>query len=121
MGLCQTSNAMHMFQAHLISHHSHVGPMQVEAILFGSDKHSSNLYFDVQELGMEMAVRHYDRASCGSFGMSQEAYKELMRIFNRFKREADPLCNPAKKTSLIPIRVAATLVGAHLHPCLMVP
>ena len=86
---------------------------QLEQIVFGTSKHSSNLYFDVNELGLESAVRNYD--SQNMHHMSRAELKELMVIFNEFRRKADPLCGVAKKTSLVPFQVAVTLALHRRH------
>lgn len=41
--------------------------------------------------------------------MTNDQLKELMTIFNEYRRKVEPLCGVAKKTSLVPFQVAVTL------------
>lgn len=93
---------------------------ELEEILFGSDHHSSNLWHEIQELGLEDAARLVDSKSYRSHHLSKAEYTELLRIFNSYRRERDPLCGPAKKCTMIPVKLCATLAMARGHKELLI-
>ena len=46
-----------------------------------------------------------DKTTFSQFGMSEDQYREVLSLFNRWRSEIDPLCGPAKKVSFIPQKV----------------
>lgn len=45
---------------------------QVEGILFGSETHSSNVFFDLNELGLESSKRVYHKPTIVEHGMNED-------------------------------------------------
>jgi len=86
---------------------------QVEFICCHTTKHSSNLLWDIDQLELTHAVRYYKKASGGEDEGGHECtpaqFTAMLRVFNRAKREIDPLCGPGKHFACIPAKVAATL------------
>ena len=58
---------------------------------------------------MEDSTRVLDSQSFRGHHLSQQEFKEVVRIFNTYRRTQDPLCGVAKKCSVLPVKVAATL------------
>lgn len=67
-------------------------------------------------MGLEGSVRMIDKASYEEFGMSQPQYKDVLRLFNEWRRTIDPLCGPAKKVALIPQKACCCCPLPHKHP-----
>ena len=80
---------------------------QIEFLCFSTSHHSSNLLWDLDQLELSHAVRYYKRA--GDHECTRTQFQDMLRIFNKARREIDPLCGVAKHFSCIPAKVAATL------------
>ena len=46
----------------------------------------------IESMGLEGSVRLIDKATHKEFGMDQTQYREVLRLFNGWRREIDPLC-----------------------------
>jgi hypothetical protein len=90
---------------------------QIEFILFETTKNKSNLLHDMEGLELSSTVRYYKRT--GDHNTTAAQYKAIMGEFNEFRRSIDPLCGPAKHTSLIPLKVASTLALNRGHRALL--
>ena len=85
-------------------HKSWVFCRQIEFLIFDTTANLSNLLHDLEALELTGSVRHYKRV--GDFGATEEQHKELMRLFNQFKKAIEPLSGPGKRCSLMPLEVA---------------
>lgn len=93
----------------------------MESLLFGTmDRHSSNLWYDIQELGLESSTRVLDSQSYQRCNLSHSEFKEVIKIFNEYRRGLNPLCGVAKKCTVIPQKVAATLAMTRGHKQLLI-
>ena len=45
----------------------------------------------IESMGLEGSVRLIDKATHKEFGMDQTQYREVLRLFNAWRREIDPL------------------------------
>lgn len=68
---------------------------------------------------MEESVRLVESKSHSTHHLSKSEYKELLRLFNVYRREKDPLQGPAKKCLMVPVKLAATLAMARGHKQLL--
>ena len=87
----------------------------VEKLVYHSDRCSSNILRDLEQLGLEAAGRLYKRA--GDHGISEHQFRTLIREYNLAKRSWEPLGGPGKQVQLLPIKVCCTLAlnrGARL-------
>ena len=91
---------------------------QIEEILYGT-RGNSNLWFLLQELGLDDSGRVLDSKTYGQHHLSQEEFKEVIRIFNAYRRSIDPLIGVAKKCNVLPKGVCATLAMTKGHKQLL--
>jgi hypothetical protein len=90
---------------------------QLDFIIHGTLENKSNTLHNLEDMGCEGSIRHYTRA--GDFGTSGEQHRAIIREFDAFRRSLDPLTAPAKRTSLVPLKIAQLLALNHRHRALL--
>lgn len=80
---------------------------ELEKLVYGTDRCSSNVLRDLEQLGLEDAGRLYKRA--GDHGITDLDWRTLISEYNRTKKASDPLAGPAKQVQLLPIKVCCAL------------
>jgi len=78
------------------------------------------LWHELQELGVEESARLMDSKTHAGNHLTKAQFKELMRLFNVYRRERAPLVGPAKKATMLPVRIAATLAMTRGHKELLI-
>ena len=80
----------------------------VEHLLWGTERSSSNLLHCLEEMRNEGCQRHLTRASFADEGLSEEEFGALVTLFNTMRRELDPLAsNKGRVVTVIPKQVCA--------------
>ena len=80
---------------------------ELEKLVYDTDRCSSNVLRDLEQLGLEDAGRLYKRA--GDHGITEEGWKGLIRAYNSAKKSWDPMGGPGKQVQVLPIKVCCTL------------
>jgi len=80
---------------------------ELEKLVYDTDRCSSNVLRDLEQLGLEDAGRLYKRA--GDHDITEHGWKELIRAYNSAKKSWEPLGGPGKQVQVVPIKVASTL------------
>lgn len=80
---------------------------ELENIIFGTGRSSSNILRDLEQLGLEDSGRIYKRA--GDHGIAEEDWKDLIREYNSAKKRWEPLGGPGKQVQVLPIKVCCAL------------
>ena len=79
---------------------------QLDWILYGTTVNKSNTLHDLESLECQASIRHYTRT--GDFGTTQQQHKAIISEFNLFRKSVDALAGPAKRTSLLPLKMEAS-------------
>ena len=80
----------------------------VEHLLWGTERSSSNLLHCLEEMRNEGCQRHLTRASFADEGLCEEEFDALVALFNAMRRELDPLASSkGRVVTVIPKQVCA--------------
>ncbi len=80
---------------------------ELEKLVYETNRCSSNVLRDLEQLGLEDAGRIYKRAQ--DHGITEEDWRTLISEYNRAKKVSDPLAGPAKQVQVLPIKVCCAL------------
>ena len=82
----------------------------LEYYLWGADHNSSNLHHCLDDLSLTASVRNLSKSSFAEHNMNRGQFETLMGLFNRWRKQIDPLTPlKARHVSMIPKQVAATV------------
>ena len=67
-----------------------------------------------KNLGLESSLRVMEKRSALAV-MEEGEWKALMAVYTTMRRRDDPLCGPAKRFTILPVSLGATLALARRH------
>ena len=70
-------------------------------------------------MGLESSLRVMEKATALAV-MAPDEWAALMDVYTTMRRRADPLCGPAKRFTILPLSLAASLALARHHRDMLV-
>ena len=72
-----------------------------------------------QNMGLESSLRVMEKSTALEV-MEADAWAALMDVYTTMRRRDDPLCGPAKRFTILPVSLAASLAVAKRHRDMLV-